>query len=207
MRIITRYALIFVFFIVLLFCNNLLHAQSDDLKNITNHTPVLAVKSNLLYDATTTLNIGAEFKIGEKLTLDIPFNLNAWTFSGNKKLKHWMLQPELRYWLCSPFSGHFFGLHAHSGQFNVGGIDLPFDVFPTLKEHRYEGWFAGGGISYGYHWILSNRWSLEATVGVGYVYFDYDKYKCETCGKKVKSDEKDYWGPTKAGLSLIYIIK
>ena len=170
-------------------------------------TPTFVMKSNLLYDATTTINIGAEFKVGRKSTLDLPVNINPWTFSDNKKLKHWMFQPEWRYWVCEPFSGSFWGIHAHGGQFNIGGIKLPFGLFPELEDHRYEGWFVGGGISYGYHWVLSNRWSLEGTIGVGYVYIDYDKYECQTCGKHQKSDNKDYWGITKVGLSLIYIIK
>lgn len=192
---------------VILFFTNTLSAQSDRSEQKLLPTPIVALKSNLLYDATSTLNIGVEFKTGKHTTLDLPLSFNPWTFSGNKKLKHWLAQPEYRYWFCEPFTGHFLGLHAHGGQFNIGGIELPWKAFPTLKDHRYEGWFVGGGISYGYQWILGNRWSIEATVGVGYTYFDYDKYQCETCGKKLKSGNKDYWGPTKAGLSLIYIIK
>ena len=48
---------------------------------------------------------------------------------------------------------------------------------------------------------------MEATVGVGYARVDYDRYNCQDCGTKLNSGHKNYFGPTKLGLSLIYIIK
>ena len=45
------------------------------------HTPSIALKTNLLYDATFTVNAGLEFKVARKLSLDLPFNLNVWTFA------------------------------------------------------------------------------------------------------------------------------
>jgi outer membrane protein OmpA-like peptidoglycan-associated protein len=41
-------------------------------------------------------------------------------------------------------------------------------------------------------------------VGVGYAYLDYDKYSCETCGDKLGSETRNWFGPTKAGITLIY---
>lgn len=166
------------------------------------YLPQFALKTNALYLATTTLNLGFEVGLSSKFTLDVSGNYNPWTFSDNKKLKHWLIQPELRYWLCDRFNGHFFGLHAHYAEFNVGGIKQL-----DLEHYRYEGNLYGGGISYGYHWILGNHWSLEGTIGVGYAHIDYDKYKCEKCGTKIKDDNTNYWGPTKIGLSIIYVIK
>ena len=68
----------------------------------------LAVKSNLLYDITSTINLGVEYEVAPRWTLEMSVNYNPWSFSDNKKMKLWMLQPEARYWLCSGFSGHFF---------------------------------------------------------------------------------------------------
>ena len=36
------------------------------------------MKSNLLYDATTTMNLGLEIGLARKWTLDIPVNYNPW---------------------------------------------------------------------------------------------------------------------------------
>jgi hypothetical protein len=55
--------------------------------------------------------------------------------------------------------------------------------------------------------VLGNRWGLEATVGVGYAYLDYDKYPCAKCGRKIGSASEHYFGPTKAGITLIFMIK
>jgi len=163
----------------------------------------VAVKSNLLYDATSTINLGAEFKLGARSTFELPINYNPWTFSDNKKFKHILVQPELRFWTCESFTGHFFGVHAHYAYYNVGGVG----PFTTIKNNRYEGWLAGAGFSYGFNWLLSNRWSLEATLGLGYAYMDYSRYECHRCGEKLGQGNKHYFGPTRVGISLIYFIK
>ena len=61
-------------------------------------------------------------------------------------------------------------------------------------------------ISCGYQWPISRHWNLEASLGVGYDYIKYDEMRCGTCGKKLKSSHKNYFGPTKAAISLIYVI-
>lgn len=43
----------------------------------------VAVKTNLLYDATSTINLGVEFALTPKWTLDVAGNYNPWTFSNN----------------------------------------------------------------------------------------------------------------------------
>ena len=76
-----------------------------------------------------------------------------------------------------------------------------------IYTNSFEGWFAGAGVSYGYHLILSTRFSMEFTVGVGYAYLKYDKNRCTDCKKKLGEDDAHYFGPTRAGLSLVYMIK
>lgn len=162
----------------------------------------IGVKSNILYDATTTMNLGLEVSAAPQWTVDLSVNYNPWVFEGNKKLKHWLIQPEVRYWPCEKFSSHFVGLHTHIGAYNVGGIS-----WFGLESSRYEGNLYGAGISYGYHWILNSRWSLEATLGLGYTYLSQVQYPCEVCMPKVADSEQNYFGPTRIGVSLVYIIK
>lgn len=117
--------------------------------------PVFAIKTNALYWATATPNLGVEFALSEKWTMDISGNYNPWKWSGNKKFKHWLVQPELRYWLCDRFSGHFFGVHAFYAQFNMCGIE----AF-GWKHKRYQGDCSGvvslTGIT-GY-WVTVGVW-------------------------------------------------
>ena len=163
----------------------------------------VAIKSNLLYDATATVNLGLEFRLAPKWTLDVSGNYNGWTFSENRKWKHWLVQPEARYWFCRKFEGHFIGMHGHYGHFNIG--QLPF--ISGLKEYTLRGDLYGGGVSYGYHWAFGERWGIEAMIGAGYAYMKYDKLRCAECGEREGSYTRTYFGPTRIGISFIYFLR
>ena len=152
----------------------------------------VAVKTNFLYWATTTPNIGAEVSIDRKHTAQMFFALNPWKQSGGD-------QSSLRHWSV--------GAHLMGGEFTVAGVDFPFGFLSTQKNQRYEGWYIGGGLTGGYQWPLSKHWNLETSLGLGYDFIKYDKFKCGTCGRKLKSSHTNYFGPTKAALSLIYVIR
>jgi long-subunit fatty acid transport protein len=202
--------------------------------SINGYSQNFALKSNLLYDATTTFNLGVEFALADRWTLDISGNYNPWAFSQyeknastgetakthDAKLKHFMIQPELRWWPCEKFYGHFFGVHAHYGIFNIGGLTFLPDGWGDgwtgkdgtqhkegVQNKRFEGWLTGTGISYGYHWILNDYFSMEFTLGAGYAYLSYDKYPCSNCSPKEESSYMHYLGPTKIGISAIFILK
>ena len=169
----------------------------------------VAIKTNLLYDATATVNVGVEVGIAPKWTLDISGNLNAWNIDEDTKWRHWLAQPEARYWFCERFSRHFLGFHALGGQYNFGGIKNNISFlgtdFSKLSNSRYQGWTVGAGIAYGYAFILGKHWNLELELGVGYAYLDYDIFDCAGCGRKVGSDTHHYFGPTKAAINLVYL--
>lgn len=170
------------------------------------------IKTNLLYWATTTPNVGVEWWVGPHYTLSVTLGYNAFNFanrtnsagvSANPKLHHWLVMPEAKYWFCRTFERHYVGLHALYGQYNVGGLRFP----KVFSEKRYQGWAAGVGLSYGYQWALGKRWGLEASLGAGYIYLRYDQYNCGACGRKEGTRRRHYFGPTKAALSLIYYIR
>ena len=178
----------------------------------------VVLKNNLVYDALLTPNLSVEFSLGKKWTLDTQVGMNFFFYESDataggyktRKWSHWLVQPEIRYWTCETFNGWFLGLHAHGGQMNVGGINIPFIIqnhSKEMKDYRYEGYFYGGGISTGYHWILSSRFSVEASLGLGYARVKYDRFRCTSCGKKDSKGKADYLGPTKLAVSIIYIIK
>ena len=79
------------------------------------------------------------------------------------------------------------------GNYHTTGIDLPLSVFDDTDKYRYKGNFYGGGISYGYQFILGRHWNLEATLGIGYARVDYKKYECKECGDMVEKSKKNYW--------------
>ena len=64
------------------------------------YLPKFAIKTNALYWATSTPNLGFEVGLAKKITLDVSGNYNPWKFGNDRQIKHWLVQPELRYWLC-----------------------------------------------------------------------------------------------------------
>lgn len=186
-------------FILILFMLGFLASEANAQK--------VALKSNLLYDATATMNLGLEFGLARKWTLDVPVNFHPWKLNDGTRLIHWGVQPEVRYWFCEKFRRTFVGLHAHYADFNVGNWPDWSFISQNMQDSRYEGHLYGAGVSIGHSWIIKKRWGIEASVGVGYAHIVYDKYPCAACGTKLKENTKDYFGPTKASISIVYILK
>lgn len=174
-------------------------------------TAQTALKTNVLYDATATINVGVEHVITPQLSADMSANLNLWSFSGYKQWKHWLVQPEIRYWFCDALGGHFLALHALGGQYNISKPWLDFNIlgtdFSKLKDSRVQGWFMGVGAGYGYAWRLNRHWNIEAEIGFGWMYTRYDRFPCAKCGnRKARNKPHNYVGPTKAALNIVYVL-
>lgn len=194
----TKNIRLFCLVVALLTTHNVLTAQNA------------AIKTNLLYDASATVNLGAEFGVAPRWSVDLSANLNAWDIAGDARWRHWLFQPELRYWFCDRFSRHFLGLHGVVGQYNLGNIpnNLSFlgQNFAVLTDRRFQGWAFGAGLAYGYAWALGRHWNLEFELGLGYARFNYDTYECSVCRKKIaENGTHDYVGPTKAAINLVYV--
>lgn len=182
----------------------------------------VSLKTNALYWATTTPNLAVEFGLGSRITLEIgggynPFGTkigsaaDAGAGSGSetapatpKSMRHWMIQPELRWWFMQRFAGTFIGLHLHGGGFDAGGVS----PLTSIKNNRYDGWLVGAGVGIGRHWLLGPRWGIEAQAGFGFAYMEYDKYDCPTCETLIADRFKNtYIGPTRLSISLVYYLR
>lgn len=177
----------------------------------------LALKTNVLYDATTTPNLGLEVGLSKRVTAQVFYGLNPWSFKDSnnetRMAKHWLLMPEVRWWQCCKFNGLFYGIHLMGGQFNAQNVNLPLpggffkgdNVQKMVRDTRVEGSYFGGGITVGYQWILSRHWNLEVEAGAGYDRVWYDQYPCAECGTRISSGATNYVGLTKLGLSVLYL--
>lgn len=153
-----------------------------------------AVKTNALYWATTTPNLGIEFAVNSKITVDINSGFNPWRFSDKHQLKAWYIQPEARWWLCKKYAGHFFGINGGYADYKTRWN------YPTL----YDGNLYSLGLSYGYSWMLSKRWNLEVELGLGYTHLKYKKkHIAETCNSNFT---REMFGPNKLAVSFSYIL-
>jgi hypothetical protein len=170
------------------------------------------LKTNLLYLATSTPNIGVEWKMNRHYTASLMAAYNPFRFAQyadangntvNPKLHHWLASAETRYWFCESFLGWNVGINVFGGEYNAGGIRF----IPALKERRYKGWATGAGLTVGYQFPLSMRWSLDFSAGLGYLYTRYNRYSCYACGDRQGQYKRNYLGPTKAAISLVYSLK
>lgn len=186
-----------------------LRIDSNHTNPVNHRSPAWALKTNLLYGgATLTPNLAVEIGLGRRTSLELSASYHPWKRENNdpdnKKFVHSIYRPEFRWWLCERFNGHFFGLHAFYANYNINGYKVPL-LFK--KEYRHEGWALGGGATYGYHWSWSKHWGMEFNLGLGLAYLDYKRYDCVRCSQQGEAKTKTYFGPTRLGISLVYILK
>ncbi|MDR1344270.1 MAG: DUF3575 domain-containing protein [Tannerellaceae bacterium] len=164
----------------------------------------IAIKSNIIYDATGTVNIGGEYAVNKTFSVSLSANYNGWVLKEPYAWKHYLVQPELRYWFRESFNEHFVGAHFIYTGFDVERMSLPF--FGFTRRHLYNNGTAyGGGLSYGYHLYLTPRLNLEFSLGVGYLNLTYNK-SLYTKPEIPELLTRSYIGPTQIGISVVYII-
>lgn len=164
---------------------------------------ILAVKNNLLYDLALAPNLEIEVPLGKKWSLNTEFKC-PWWLNNRNDFCYQLLSGGLegRYWLGNRrtrnrLTGHFMGLYAEGGvyDFQFGGDGC---------QGKYYG---AGGMTYGYARQLARCFALEFSFGVGYLTTEYTKYTpYEGDIIKTKSGRYNFIGPTKAKISLVWMI-
>ena len=78
-----------------------------------------------------------------------------------------------------------------------------------LKDDTgYQGTMWGAGVTVGYQLPLSRCFSIDFNLGLGYTRSEYDSFGM-TGGVRVykeRNKTKNLWGPTQAGISLVWTI-
>ena len=154
------------------------------------------IKTNALLWATGSPNLGAEFRVGRHVTLNFEGAVNYLKISSiNTKAAAFM--PEVRYWFSGrPLAGHFVGLMGGAASYST-----------TFSQTRHKGDVFAAGLTYGYSFVLSRHWSLEATAGVGVAHLNEKRFKTTEEAPAEANNKK--WAPTltKLGVTFVYIIK
>ncbi|MEE1168988.1 MAG: DUF3575 domain-containing protein [Alistipes sp.] len=165
-------------------------------------TPLMSIKTNLLEVAGLIANLGFEFRLAPKISLDVLGHYSPYDyFRYDRKIRVFAIQPEVRYWFGDALvKGHFIGLHVPVAGFNI-----------QLGDQRYQDpnralW--GVGLSYGYAMPLGKKsnWGIEFTIGLGYLNVVYDVYEGVVNGKYKGTKKMNYWGPTRLGIDISYRI-
>ena len=171
---------------------------------------LLALKTNLLYDALTMLNAEIEVPIGERFSIMVEDVFPWWTFgpNGNKySLQMWEMGVEPRWWFRrndrrDRLSGHFIGPYVMSARY-----DFQWD-----RDINYQGEYWSAGISYGYAMPIGKLFNLEFSASLGFVSADYRHYQpapdySELYRDPFETGVLSYFGPTKLKVSLVLPIK
>ncbi len=163
-----------------------------------------ALKTNLLYDAALIPNAGVEIYLGKNWSLSGNWMYAWWhnddihwywrTYGGDLELRWWFGKAARR----KPLTGHHLGVYGQlvTYDFELGGTGYLGDR-----------WTYGGGLSYGYSLPIAKRLNLDFSLGLGYLggqYKEYTPYK--DCYMWEATLQRHYFGPTKAEISLVWLI-
>lgn len=102
----------------------------------------------------------------------------------------------VRYWPWYVFSGWWIYGRAQYMEYNHGGI------FHHTAE---EGDAIGGGVGFGYTYLLHKHWNIEGGVGVWAGSKKYTVYGCTNCGTFVDQGRKFFFLPDDIFISIVYM--
>lgn len=168
----------------------------------------VALRNNLLYDATLTPNLGADIRVDSLWTIGALVGLNAWDINKdqNKKWRHLLISPNVRRWLGdSLFHKSYVEADLIYSHYNVGNTKIPFGLYSGVKDRRLQGDLIALGGKYGYSWILARHWRIEAEAGIAVGYAWFKEYECATCGKQLGNGDRIFLLP-QLGINVVYII-
>ena len=181
-------------------------------------TTILALKTNLLYDALTLVNYSIEVPITERFSALWYHQFPWWTWGQADNqycIRFLSIGAEGRWWFKpmprpqigksvqrDKLMGHFVGLYAESGKWD-------FEWGRSIC-HQGEHWSVG--LSYSYSMPLGRYFNMEFSLSVGYASIPYRKFEpSEDYEILWRDPEKQgrwhYFGPTKAQISLVVPIR
>lgn len=174
------------------------------LKPLKNHS-YIALKTNLLYDAVLVPDLGLEINV-----------FNNWTVYADLMYACWDIPSRHYYWdlfgaQCGArkyfgrvasqrsFSGHHAGIYGQALAYDLQAGHIGQQT-PTIN------W--GAGVEYGYSFPVTLGFNIDVELGLGYIGGKYYEYIVEDGHYTWRGTVKRAWmGPTKASVSLVWLIK
>lgn len=172
-------------------------------------TPI-AIKTNLLYDALTAVNIGIEAPIGNRWSVVAEW-MSPWWSSYDKQLYFQIMNGNVegRYWFGErtnrlKLTGWFSGLSVGGGVYDIMLDELS----------GYQGEFQAYSVIGGYAHPINKSGNLrmEYELGLGFLSTGYVKYWWDGFDYSLIAPSPQSWrtnwiGPTKLQVSLVYYLK
>lgn len=185
------------------------YAQDEQLHvhtlTLTSNYSRVALKTNLLFDAILVPNIGVQVN-----------TINNWAIYADVMYAGWDIPTKHYYWDLYGaqigarkyfgeksreriFSGHHYGAYCQALAYDLqlGHIG---QQTPTLN--------IGFGIDYGYSFPITRTLNLDLEVGIGYIGGKYHEYIVDEEHYTWRGTiERNWFGPTKAQVTLVWLIK
>lgn len=170
---------------------------------------IAALKTNLLYDAVSALNVEVEVPIGDRVSVMVE-DVFPWWETGNKYcFQLWEMGVEARYWFkpwktigTEKLRGLFVGPYVMSAKYD----------FQLDKSINYQGemWSVGATAGYSMPIGKKKRANLEFSLSMGFMKSPYRHYlPTDDYSKLIHDPSRDgtfynyFLYPTKAKISLV----
>ncbi|MGL4781462.1 MAG: DUF3575 domain-containing protein [Bacteroidales bacterium] len=182
------------------------YSSHDKTNTVTSGLkPLFSLKTNLLADAATFINVEIEVPIGKNWSVGAEWMFPWWIFNNNKYYNQILLGTlEGRYWFHTKkqqevLSGHAIGLYASAGYYDF-----------QWKKKGYQGEIQPSvGLSYTYAHKIGKQFRMEYSLGMGVLNTKYRKYTANDQYNQFPwlSSGRTIWiGPTKAEISFVWLI-
>ena len=185
-----------------------MYPQRNPVAASCRRRPLLALKTNLLFDAALMPNVEIEVPVGKRWSVNGEYAFPWWQFDRGKYCMQVLMGGlEGRYWLGSRKSredrevlpGHFLGLYAGGGKYDL-----------QWGEKGYQGeFFIAAGVSYGWATRIARHLHLEFNIGIGLLRTAYRHYHARDNYQTLLWQENGkytWFGPTKAKISLVWLL-
>lgn len=179
-----------------------------------DYKPLFAIKTNLLYDVLTVLNVEVEIPIKERWSVAWEHTFPWWIWdngeedSSRHRLELLSENIELKYWFGDrtdkmQLTGWYMGVYGHSGKYDF-----------EYSREGYQGEYWGIGLTGGYAHTINKKGNLrlEYSVSAGYVDTDYRDYEAFFGADdlwhpiRLSSNQAGILGPTRARISLEWML-
>lgn len=186
-------------------------AYSIDFEPLTHYS----VKTNLLYNALTIPNLGADLYLGRNISLSAAWQYAWWSldsrhiywraYGGDLAARYWFNSNKRPDYQPFDFTGHHLGLYASlfTYDFELGGRGY---MGGLPKGTLWDRAHFAAGIEYGYSKPIGKDFNLDFAIGLGYTQGEVREYIPTKNGYLwQKTLMRRFWGPTKAEISLVWL--
>jgi hypothetical protein len=186
------------------------------LGSIHNISAQVELKTNIPTLAFGVPNIGLEFQVGKKTSVQLDVLGSFWDSIEGNPLQINQTFFEFRYYSKADISGWFVGAHLGYGMFT---LQKPLNLIITPRystQKNADGSYKSGrsvyhGLTIGYKKRINKRFSLELFMGAGYAMSNYKGYKEKVRVDVPLEDNRAFNGSGevliyRGGLMLIYKI-